>query len=461
MKFLGCLFIVLTTSLTWAGSDVENENPPSKKENTKRKKENPNSEIPKLKIIGNKARLNALFNLDMEKLSQELEAHILQDDNFLLSLQIAEAAPKTNFQIRACHDCNKKVIGLALDGGGIRGIMEAYILKYIEAMTGKKIHELFDVIAGTSTGGLIAAAIGMPSEDNDGTSLYNAHQITNFYIEDAAEIFSKSKNPLAKGAILKAKYKDGGIENFLEKRFTKTLRLSDMVLPILLTGYDSNAKKLKLYSSVNSYLKTSHDSRIFEATRVTAAAPTFFKSVAKGSDVNLDHKIKKKEVLRDGGIIANNPSMQLYEEIQRLFPGKKEEDIIILSLGAGKPKKSKSHKNMGKIDAGEIVQDFMNAQMAEVDRQMKTKLGKNYLRIQVPLKKALLDRKSTRYITIMLEAALDTLKANALIFKNLKEVWHLQEGKHGSSYDQWRLFKTRNSDATSIDELSKRLVSAQ
>src|SRR5258708_39464588 len=55
---------------------------------------------------------------------------------------------------------------LSIDGGGIRGLIPALVLDAIEQTTKKRIHELFDVIAGTSTGGILAAALSCPAADN-------------------------------------------------------------------------------------------------------------------------------------------------------------------------------------------------------------------------------------------------------------------------------------------------------
>ena len=78
---------------------------------------------------------------------------------------------------------------LSIDGGGIRGIIPATILARIERKIGLRIHEAFDLIAGTSTGGIIAAAIGAGA---NGGSPYTPDDLVNLYIESGPEIFQKT-----------------------------------------------------------------------------------------------------------------------------------------------------------------------------------------------------------------------------------------------------------------------------
>ncbi|MEM7038484.1 MAG: patatin-like phospholipase family protein, partial [Bacteroidota bacterium] len=68
---------------------------------------------------------------------------------------------------------------LSLDGGGIRGIIQSIVLAKVEEMAKQPICELFDVIAGTSTGGLLALALTM--RDEDGKPVFKARQLTELY----------------------------------------------------------------------------------------------------------------------------------------------------------------------------------------------------------------------------------------------------------------------------------------
>ena len=77
---------------------------------------------------------------------------------------------------------------LSLDGGGIRGIIPAIILQEIEKRTQKRIWELFDLIAGTSTGGFLAMILTMPHPDNPNTARYSMEEIINMYREDGKNI---------------------------------------------------------------------------------------------------------------------------------------------------------------------------------------------------------------------------------------------------------------------------------
>ena len=79
---------------------------------------------------------------------------------------------------------------LSIDGGGIRGIIPATFLIEFEKRTGKPICELFDLIAGTSTGGILAAALTLPN--SLGKPEYSAEQVHSAYLEYSGTIFHRS-----------------------------------------------------------------------------------------------------------------------------------------------------------------------------------------------------------------------------------------------------------------------------
>jgi uncharacterized protein len=391
--------------------------------------------------------LKAYIDGNMRKLMKTLQAKFVEiysvdTINILLHPRLKEIKQHPVFKIESCHeDCSKKVILLALDGGGIRGIAPAYILTFLENLTGKKIHELFDIIGGTSTGGLIAAAIGLPNADNTGAR-YTAKEIMDFYIEDKELIFHKSIRSL--DGIAKSKYKSSSLKKFIKNRFTNNYKLTDMILPTVLIGYNCTERSIKLFSSMDAYLDDHVDYPLHKATLASAAAPTYFKAVTFEDSVNAVHKKKKSEIICDGGLIANNPSEEVLEAAHKLFPNKKDEDFILLSLGTGKPIHTESEINPGKLSAPNLVKRFKAAPMALVDRHMKERLGDNYIRIQIGLEKETkLDNVEQKSIKALIKAVCKTLEedVNARAINNLYELWALQNGKHGSSYDSWQEIK--------------------
>lgn len=105
---------------------------------------------------------------------------------------------------------------LSIDGGGIRGILPARILNEIEER-GKKIAHLFDSIAGTSTGGILALCLTKPNKDKDkkNTPQYSALDILELYENEGGKIFSKSC--WITGSLIEAKYPIDGMEEVLSK----------------------------------------------------------------------------------------------------------------------------------------------------------------------------------------------------------------------------------------------------
>jgi patatin-like phospholipase/acyl hydrolase len=99
---------------------------------------------------------------------------------------------------------------LSIDGGGIRGLIPALVLAEIEDRTGRPVAELFDFVAGTSTGGLLACALTRPGDD--GRPLFTAAEAANLYVEEGPLIFRQSlvRRITSVGGAFEERYDDAG-----------------------------------------------------------------------------------------------------------------------------------------------------------------------------------------------------------------------------------------------------------
>ncbi len=104
---------------------------------------------------------------------------------------------------------------LSIDGGGIRGIIPAMILAEIEDRTGKSVAEMFDLIAGTSTGGILALGLAMPGDG--GKPRYKAEDLIEFYEKEGLRIFSRPARHRIDSleGIAEERYPSEGIEQVL------------------------------------------------------------------------------------------------------------------------------------------------------------------------------------------------------------------------------------------------------
>lgn len=300
----------------------------------------------------------------------------------------------------------KKVRILSIDGGGIRGIIPATVLEYIEGKfvekTGNpnaRIADLFDFIIGTSTGGILTCFYLTPNPEtgkNKPTSKYRASQALKFYSEKGYRIFneSKRKNWFGLRQFFNAdEYAPNNLEQLFRDEFG-ALKMSQLVKPCLVTTYDLSTKSSFFFSSRES----EHKQREFyvrDVARSTSAAPTFFPSAVIKNLVT-----DKIMVNIDGGVYANNPTMCGYAECRNtIFPQASypsAEEMLILSIGTGGgqfdlPPVRKSGK-WGLLKWAKSMPDIMmDGSFDTVDYQMKRLFGSlakehqyNYKRIDVP-----------------------------------------------------------------------------
>src|SRR6185437_8303283 len=127
----------------------------------------------------------------------------------------------------------KSIKVLAIDGGGIRGIIPAVILRELQKRVGKDLWETFDLIAGTSTGGIIALGIG--TQGNKGAP-YSPSELLNLYVQNGATILHKNFFTPARQLIL-PNYSPDALEAPLANSFQDP-DLPTALTPLLISSYD-------------------------------------------------------------------------------------------------------------------------------------------------------------------------------------------------------------------------------
>lgn len=200
---------------------------------------------------------------------------------------------------------------LTISGGGIRGIIPATVLQEIEREYEQPVSEIFDLVVGSSTGGIIASSIGAGLKCED---------ISYLYVDQASKIFSRSswwKIKSGWGTLL-SKYPQDGIKEVVES-FVGKESISKSKVDIMVTAYETIMNEIKLFKS----WKESHSLYTFsDIALATSAAPTTFPSYT----VNGYNFV-------DGGIYANSPVEVAW--IEGIKKGYKPGDIVIVSLGTG------------------------------------------------------------------------------------------------------------------------------
>jgi patatin-like phospholipase/acyl hydrolase len=213
---------------------------------------------------------------------------------------------------------------VSIDGGGIRGIVTAVLMQRLAAMPGLGgFLDTVDLIAGTSTGGLLALGIAR------GLALEEIHDL---YVSDGPEIFDDSwlDDLLDLGKLRGADYNIAPMRRVFKRVLGKDTTIGQLQKRVLITAFDMDNEdpnelkrtwKPKLF---HNFPGAGNDRRelAYKVGMYTAAAPTYFPSV--------DGYI-------DGGVFANNPAMCALSQTQdtRYRPTPAIDDVVLLSLGTG------------------------------------------------------------------------------------------------------------------------------
>ncbi|KAM7507060.1 hypothetical protein LguiA_017513 [Lonicera macranthoides] len=327
----------------------------------------------------------------------------------------------------------KMVTVLSIDGGGIRGIIPGTVLAFLESKLQEldgadaRIADYFDVLTGTSTGGLVTVMLTAPNKDN--RPIYAAKDINNFYLEHTPKIFPQKRIAHFYGLIRSVcffflvatnffdsvknlfseitgpKY-DGVYLSSLVKELLGDLSIKQTLVDVIIPAFDIKRLQPVIFLTDNAKVDVLKDALLSDICLSTSAAPTYLPGHyfetkdANGNARSFD--------LIDGGVAANNPTqMALTNITKEVLTGNVQfvqiepmdcTRMLVLSLGTGIAKHEGKYNAVtaskwGLInwvyDNGStpIIDVFSDASADMVDIHVSTlfqslRSEKNYLRIQ-------------------------------------------------------------------------------
>jgi hypothetical protein len=226
---------------------------------------------------------------------------------------------------------------LSIDGGGIRGIIPAAILVELQnrlVARGKNepLCRYFDMIAGTSTGAIIAAGLSCPHPHNPLQPAATPADLVALYRDRGEEIFSRKSilKLLNFRGLFDEQYDAEPLEAIIKSIVGDGARISDSLTIFLATAYEIESRQAVFMTNADD---ANSDYLFWQALRGTSAAPTYFQTARVENRRSGDNGLPGMLSLIDGGVFANDPAMAAYVEARK--KGWADSDIQILSIGTG------------------------------------------------------------------------------------------------------------------------------
>lgn len=271
---------------------------------------------------------------------------------------------------------------MAIDGGGIRGIIPATIMASIEERTGRPIFQLFDLIAGTSTGGILA--LGLTKPNQSGKPEYRARDLCTIYEQEIPNIFRDPQSWW--GNLISPKYRSFAFQDVLKNAFGNC-RLNSALTDVLIPCFDIEHRLPFMFNSRLAKLESECDFQMRDIALAASSSPTLF------HPVTIPRIRNGREIcLVDGGVFANNPAISALAEIKAIHPGDNEKYLVV-SIGTGKSTRPLSDDFVslwGYVHwSGPMLELVMESLSESVHEQMKYLLAdtseRQYYRLQVDL----------------------------------------------------------------------------
>src|SRR5579859_1418246 len=249
------------------------------------------------------------------------------------------------------NNTNQDIYILSIDGGGIRGIIPAQILSYIErhveigleSRIKRRIEEqlghpleginipirghlakLFGLMAGVSTGGMIVLGLNVPHQIDSDIPAHSSSDLVNLYREHGEKVFPKSEQSSI--SFFSPKYSVQQFESLLLEYFWHS-SLKDTIGKVLVTSLQMSTQESYEFATDKAKNSEAENFYIRDVVRAITAAQTYFPPAYIKSMNRIEY------CFSDGGIIDNNASQDAYDKAKMLYPHARR--IILLSLGTG------------------------------------------------------------------------------------------------------------------------------
>ena len=280
-----------------------------------------------------------LINENSDSKSLSVAGKYEPDKNLVISADTRCSHPVINYQEALLHEIKEamekeKVARIvSFDGGGIRGIIPAQWSAELEYRTDKPMSELFHMMAGTSTGGILAAGLSTENPNDVGTPLYSANELVSIYDTEGSKIFKKRSfwdNPFG---LFKSKYQTTSAYNVYTSYFGDQ-KLTDTLNDVLITYYDMTNRRSRFFKS-HKAKNDSHgyDYYLRDVVASTTAAPTYFRSFPLQTVSEQQQNSHTFIKAIDGGVFANDPSGCALTEAYTIYPN--ADAYFLLSMGTG------------------------------------------------------------------------------------------------------------------------------
>lgn len=311
----------------------------------------------------------------------------------------------------ARHGCQKVppsgyVRILAIDGGGVRGLIPAIVIAQLEKDLGISITKIFDIFIGNSAGGMLALILTKPDVSQQKPA-FTASQVVDMIKDLSAKIFggvqettldktkatlSKAKNLIFTGA----QYSPEILEE-LTREMLETITISQALKPVFIATFDLNSESTQILSTPLAKRSKLFDFKMADIARATSAAPFYFPVHPLEFSIN-EKGTGLKMQLVDGGIGSNNPTLIGLMDVSKEYCTVPAYEVLSLGTGTAKhhfEKQDMTRKGSPIMMLQPTIGGLMSAQSQNADEATKEFLNvlnsfsnrqkSNYTRLQVYL----------------------------------------------------------------------------
>ncbi len=255
---------------------------------------------------------------------------------------------------------------LALSGGGYRGLYTATVIAELEAVLGRPIASHFDLICGTSAGGMLA--LGLAAE-------IPASELKALFEENGSRIFGRRSIPRRLlGFWLNAKHDSTGLREVLAERFHET-RIGDLKHRVLVPTVNYSTGRGQFFKTPHHpSFELDHSMKIVDVALATAAAPVYF-PLARND----------RGVFADGGLVGNAPGLFGWHEVKTFLAPDQDSQVRVLAIGtmtmgATVRGGASLDRGFGKWRGG-LFDLVISAQESSVDYMLRQILREDYFQI--------------------------------------------------------------------------------